>query len=71
MVYEEGWNVLNGKTAGDWDGEFTYVGTRGNTKSVVRTSIGYMDSFITRKDVRQGCALSPLLFNIYIADLDK
>ncbi|XP_032687575.1 uncharacterized protein LOC116851844 isoform X2 [Odontomachus brunneus] len=30
-VQEKGWYVLNGDYKGDWEGEFTYVGARGNT----------------------------------------
>ncbi|XP_020289886.1 uncharacterized protein LOC109857707, partial [Pseudomyrmex gracilis] len=30
-MIENGLNVLNGRTNGDWDGEFTYVGARGST----------------------------------------
>ncbi|XP_071580229.1 uncharacterized protein [Temnothorax nylanderi] len=30
-VQEKGWYILNGTTVGDWDGEYTYVGARGNT----------------------------------------
>lgn len=26
---KKGWYILNGKTEGDWEGEFTYVGARG------------------------------------------
>lgn len=41
------------------------------TVMAVRTRQGCTDSFKTRKEVRQGCVMSPLLFNMYIADLDK
>lgn len=30
-IHKKGWNILNGATKGDWEGEYTYVGTRGNT----------------------------------------
>lgn len=41
------------------------------TVMAVRTRQGCTDSFKTRKEVRQGCVMSPLLFNMYIADLDR
>jgi len=28
-INEKGWEILNGCTEGDWDGEYTYVGVRG------------------------------------------
>lgn len=27
---KKGWNILNGRTEGDWEGEYTYVGARGS-----------------------------------------
>lgn len=37
----------------------------------VRTKEGMTKTFRTTKGVRQGYVLSPLLFNLYIADMDK
>jgi hypothetical protein len=37
-----------------------------NCQSAVRTTEGLTDTFETRTGVRQGCVLSPLLFNVYI-----
>lgn len=41
------------------------------TVMAVRTRQGYTDSFKIKKGVRQGCVMSPLLFNMYITDLNK
>lgn len=41
-----------------------------DTEATVRTTDGVTKSFNIRKGVRQGCVLSPTLFNLYIADLD-
>lgn len=41
------------------------------TETIVRTFQGYTDSFSTRKGVKQGCVLTPLLFNLYMAELEK
>lgn len=30
-IREKGWYILNGRTKGDWKGEFTYVGARGRS----------------------------------------
>lgn len=35
------------------------------------TKNGLKRRFATRKGVRQGCVISPVLFNIYVANLDK
>jgi len=43
----------------------------GETEVVVRTREGYTEEFKTRKGVRQGCVMSPILFNVYMADLDN
>jgi len=41
------------------------------TEVVIRTRKGYTEEFKTRKGVRQGCVMSPILFNVYMADLDN
>ena len=41
------------------------------TKAVVKTEDGVTKEFHTCKGVRQGCVMSPLLFDLYIADIDK
>jgi len=41
------------------------------TEVMVRTVEGLTEKFETRKGVRQGCVLSPLLFNVYIAGIDE
>lgn len=41
------------------------------TEVTVRTGQGLTEGFWTEKGVRQGCVLSPLLFNLYIAELDS
>lgn len=38
--------------------------------AAVRTEEGISEIFSSRKGVRQGCVLSPLLFNLYIADIN-
>lgn len=38
---------------------------------MARTKDGVTRSFIVNKEVRQGCVMSPTLFNLYIADLDR
>lgn len=42
-----------------------------STKMAVRTKEGLSNSFEVKKGVRQGCVLSPLLFNLYIANVDR
>lgn len=39
------------------------------TRTAVRTKDRLSGTFETRKRVEQECVLSPLLFNMYIADL--
>lgn len=41
------------------------------TKNIVRVNGAKSDSFRTTKEVRQGCLLSPTLYNIYTADMEK
>jgi len=42
-----------------------------STEVTVRTNDGLSGSFRTCKEIRQGCALSPLLFNLYMAGIDE
>jgi len=44
--------------------EKTYEGTE-------VTKLGNTESFVTKRGVRQGCVMSPLLFNLYIAELKR
>jgi len=37
-----------------------------DTEVMVRTRQGYTEGFKTRKGVRQGCVMSPILFNVYL-----
>lgn len=42
-----------------------------NTEVTINTKNGLPKGFDTRKSLKQGCVMSPLLFNIYMADLDS
>ena len=42
-----------------------------NNKACIKLSIKYTKSFELSRGVRQGCVLSPLLFNIFISDFAK
>jgi len=41
----------------------------GDTEVMVRTRQGYTEGFKTKK-VRQGCVMSPIFFNVYLAEID-
>jgi len=41
------------------------------TRCRVRIGENYRKRFWTKKDARQGCSLSPMLFNVMIADLER
>lgn len=41
------------------------------TEVMMRTKESYTEEFKTNKEVRQGCLLDTLLFNVYVADLDR
>jgi len=41
------------------------------TEIMVRTTQGYTEGIKTRKGVRQGCVMSPILFNLYLAEIDE
>lgn len=41
------------------------------TKSKIRTGESIRENFWTAREVRQECPLSPLLFNIMMADLEE
>jgi len=38
---------------------------------MVRIRQGYTEGFKTRKGVRQGCVMSPILFNVYLTEIDR
>ena len=40
-------------------------------QATVRTAGGYTDPFEIGRGVRQGCILSPYLFNIYVEDIKR
>ena len=41
------------------------------TVNVVKTNEGATEKFWTKKGVRQGCPMSPTLFSLYVADVEK
>lgn len=40
-------------------------------KVTIKTTEGYTEEFRTNKGVRQGCGMSPLLFNLYMSKTDS
>lgn len=42
----------------------------GSTRMKIKTKAGITSGFEVKKGIRQGCTLSPLLFNLYIAEVD-
>lgn len=41
------------------------------TKTIIRKGENEKEEFWTSRGVRQGCPVSPTLFNVYISDLEK
>ena len=60
------WITINcGKFFKKWEYQTTMRNLYAGQKATVRTGYGTTDWFQIRKGVRQGCMLSPCLFNLY------
>lgn len=67
---EKLWRILEEKRNDKGLGRRLRKMYEGST-TVIRTKKGITVAFETRKKVKQECMLSPVLFNMYIADLGR
>lgn len=64
------WRTLEGKRIDKeviWKIKKIYEGT----EATIRTEDGFSKAFSSKKAVRQGCVLSPILFNMYVAGINN
>lgn len=70
MEREKLWKILEDKGIKDSLIRKLKIGYE-EARCTVRTREGLTEDFEAYKGVRQGCVMSPTLFNVYIADLDR